>query len=225
MDFIKTKDASIGTLAVFSRIKKEIESGRKVLWILCGGSNIGLEVEILKKLRIEFKTDNLAIILMDERYGKYGHRDSNWQQLLDAGADLDRLYASPVLTEENKPLEETISEYTKLLKVKLGTVDIVIAVFGMGADGHTAGMLPGSPAVYSELPVVGYDSPPFERITLTKKVLEQVDVAFLFAFGKAKLTALENLEKNILPFTKMPSKILSEIPETYIYNDQIGEKI
>lgn len=225
MEFIKAKDPRPAIGSITARVQQELAGGKKVLWLLCGGSAISAEVEILQTLQKKSDTEHLAIMLMDERFGEYGHVDSNWQQLIQAGADFGGMYALPVMSEVNKTMEETSSDYTKLTKVVLDNADIVIGIFGIGSDGHTAGMLPGSPATKSNLLVAGYDSPPFVRITMTKNALENVDVAYALAFGDAKKTALEDLRANKKSFVDLPSTIFWDLPEAYIYNDQIGDNL
>ncbi len=223
MEFIRTKDSNVAVSAITGRLLKELASGKKVLWLLCGGSNIKIEVKILTKLQASKNLENLALLLMDERFGAVGHKDSNWQQLLDAGADFNGAYTLPVISDSSKSLEQTVEEYEELSKVALGNADVIIGLFGLGEDGHTAGILPESLAVKSTRLVVGYDSPPFKRISMTKSALAKVDIAFVFAFGGAKRRALEDLIANKKSFAELPSKIFWDLPEVYVYNDQVGE--
>lgn len=224
MEFVKTKDSAKGVKTLSARLKKELASGKRVLLLLCGGSGIAAEVLVLKNLQGKAKTENLAVMLMDERFGPAGHADSNWRQLLDAGSDFTGMYALPVMNTQTMTLEQTVGGYERLAKTALDAADIVIGVFGLGADGHTAGMLPKSPAVKKTIPqVVGYESPPFTRITLTRQALKKVDAAYVFAFGKTKRGALMDLRANKKSFERLPSKIFWELPEAYVYNDQIGD--
>ena len=219
--FIKTGNSALGVKALTARLQKELAAKKRVLWLICGGSGIAAEAQILKNIRQDKNITNLAILLMDERFGPDGHKDSNWQQLLTAGGGMEGLFALPVL--RNLPLEDTVKNYGKLIKVALEAADIVVGQFGLGADGHTAGMLPGTPAAKKTAPlVIAYDSPPFVRVTLTYRALKQVDAAYVFAFGKEKHGALLDLKTNKKPFVKMPSKLFWELPETSVYNDQIG---
>ncbi len=224
MKFIKTSDSAKGVKALTARLKNELGKSKKVLWLLSGGSAVTAEVEILSALHKSTKIENLAVMLMDERYGPAGHADSNWQQLLEAGADFSGLYALPVMGAEAKSFEETVSEYARLTSTALDGADVVVGLFGMGPDGHTAGLLPNTTAVQkTEQLVVGYKSAPYMRISLTRKALQRVDVAYVFAFGDPKNKALSVLQARKKTFVTLPSKLLWDVPEAYVYNDQVGE--
>lgn len=221
MKFIKTPDAEAGVKEVIKRLQSELDKNQRVLMLLCGGSNIPHEVRVIKAVQKHKHAKNLALLFMDERYGPEGHADSNWQQFLDGRGDLSGVYALPVL--RGLPLGETVNQYIKLTSVAFGAADVVIGLFGLGADGHTAGLLPQTPAARkSAAAVVAYQSPPFVRITMTYKVLKHVNVAYVFAFGGAKAGALKNLKLNQKSFSAMPSKLFHDLPEAYVYNDSIG---
>ncbi len=228
MEFIKSADTKKGDKALLARLKKELKNNQKVLWLVCGGSGIKSEVKILKALRKSLDKElleRLAIMLMDERYGSLGHKDSNWQQLIEAGANFDELYAMPMLHKSGLSLEKTVEFYAKLVKTVFDAADVIVGQFGIGADGHTAGILPGSPAANNvDKLVVGYEAKPFTRITLTHQALKWVDAAYVFAFGKEKKAALSNLKAGKLQFQQAPSMILRDLPEAYVFNDQIGKK-
>lgn len=225
MKFIKDS-ADNAVMPFLDRISHELQTGNRVLWLICGGSSIKSEVFILQTLQQNGFADNLTIMLMDERYGPVGHPDSNWQQLIEAGADLSSPKAIPALTEPLKSLTETAADYAQQVAGAFEASDIVIGLFGLGADGHTAGILPGTPATAeTDQLVAGYETPEFKRITMTKAALSRVNVGYVFAFGDAKLSALRRLRQNKEPFTQLPAKLLSELPEVYIYNDQIEGEV
>src|SRR5437868_1356638 len=89
-------------------LKANLTSGRKVLWFLSGGSSIELEAATSKEL-MGVNLENLTVTLCDERYGKLGHADSNWQLLQQAGLNLPRAKIQPVLSGESPKL--TTSNY------------------------------------------------------------------------------------------------------------------
>lgn len=222
MEFIKTADPTLGIAAVAARLEKELKHNKRVLWLLCGGSGVSAEVQILRRLRENKNIKHLAIMLMDERFGAPGHADSNWQRLVEAGADFTGMYALPVLTDQS--LEETVAAYNKLTKTAFDAADTVIGQFGVGADGHTAGVLPNSPAAHNtDKLVVAYEAKPFTRITLTHQALKWVDAAYVFAYGAEKKQALTALKAHKQSFQKLPSTIFWDLPEAHIYNDQIGK--
>ena len=194
-----------------------------VLWLTSGGSAITVQVEIMKHLR-ENASDGLGeltILPVDERYGEYGHENSNSTQMRAAGFEPGDATWYDVL-EKNLPMSETISHYTELAENAFATATTVVATLGMGPDAHTAGILPGSPAVTDTTStVVGYSWSDYERITLGIPMLLKIDSAFLLAYGEAKKEALERLRKNEEPVEELPAKILYDISDVTVYNDFI----
>lgn len=165
---------------------------------------------------------NLTIML-DERYGPYGHRDSNMQQLQDAGFAPGKATVIPVLMPENLSLEATAARYQAAAETAFKNADVIIAQLGIGPDGHVSGILPSSPAVTATGLVAGYRTEQFERITFTFDALKACTAAYAFAFGEGKRAQLETLRDEDLPLTEQPAQILKQIPESYVYNNQIGE--
>ncbi len=199
-------------------IGKYLKGNKNVLWLLSGGSNINIEVEVLEKLKKDFggKLKNiLAVTLTDERHGPVGHADSNWQQLGEAGFDFDAVQAVPVLNDLE--LKETVIYFGKKYRDLTAWAEVVVGQFGLGTDGHTAGVLPGTVGVKDQATASGYDGGKFRRITLTLKTIKNITVAYTFAFGESKKEIIIKLQNEDLPLTEMPAQILKEIPESYLY--------
>lgn len=207
-------------------ISAKIAAKKPVIWLVCGGSNITTEVEIMNLVRttVDGSLANLLILPMDERYGAAGHPDSNYRQLKEAGFDPGDALWIDVL-ERGLPLAETVEHYGSLIDAAFASADGIYGLFGLGTDAHTAGVLPGSPAVVETVAtVVGYDSPPFIRLTLTPSKLVKISAAFVLAYGDSKYKALVRLQTNDESIEKLPAKLLYDIPEVYVYNDQVEEK-
>lgn len=168
---------------------------------------------------------NLTLLLMDERYGPIGHPDSNWQALQDAGFVPGQATALQVL-QPHLDAAETARHFEADAQELLNGAAVVIGQIGIGADGHIAGILPDSAAAREESALVcAYESEPYSRITMTFPALRRIDAAYVFAFGETKRKALEQLQDASLPLVQQPAQLLKELPEVYIYNDQIGESI
>ncbi len=212
-----------GAEPLYERLVAELQTGDRVLWLVPGGSNIPLSTDISKRLPEEL-TGNLTIMLTDERYGEVWHADSNTRQLDEAGFDAKQATMVPVLTCD-LTLQEATEHYADALADAFAQSDVVIGQFGMGADGHIAGILPGSPAVDSPELAAGYDAGSFTRITMTPSAIQHVDAAYVYAFGEAKRPALERLQTEEVPLAEQPAQILKSLPEAFIYNDQTGEEI
>ncbi len=184
-----------------------------VLWLLSGGSNIDLAVDIQKQL----SDQKISVGLIDERFGAVGHSHSNWKQLIDAGFDFESVIAIPVLQGQNTK-EEAASEYAAKLQDALTSANSVITIFGMGQDGHTSGILPNSPAVSSEDLVTAYTGPDYERVTTTFKLFPYINQAFLVSFGQSKREQIIKLETGA-DINIQPAQGLKEIPNLTVMYD------
>lgn len=220
MQYIRADNGEEGVLGLTEHIARELRSGKRILWLVCGGSNISLIIRAMDSIPAELM-HALTITLVDERYGPVGHADSNWQQLIEAGFKTGQAKTLPVL-EDGKSLAETAEKYAAMIEQAVHTNDVVIGVFGIGADGHVAGILPDSPAANEEKAwAIGYEAAPFRRLTLTFPALKNVDTAYAFAFGEAKHAALHQLQTETVPLTEQPAQILKQLPKAYVYSDQI----
>lgn len=221
MKFIRTEGTKELESALASRLNDLLGANKRVLWLIPGGSNIEVVCRVMTSLNAE-KVSNLTIALTDERYGPPGHDDSNQTQLSKNGFDARGATFLPYLT--GLSLEETVRRVEVTVKEAFSGSDYVVGFFGMGADGHTAGMLPKSPAAEeNEKWVIGYEASPYIRLTLTTSALKEVSAAYLGAFGKEKLTALLTLQNGHIPVPQQPAQVLKTIEESYVYNDQIGD--
>jgi len=220
MQFIDTADAKDGIQALADTIISFLKKGNTVLWLVPGGSNVPIAVEAMGIIRRSVKQASLAklaITLTDERYGPVGHPDSNWKQLQDAGISFAGIRAYPIL--DGSSFAETVTTFGDNIKAILASTDVIIGQFGMGADGHIAGILPHSPAVLEEaLPTVGYESKPFTRISLTFSVLRKIDAAYVFVSNGSKKDAIDLLHRDDVSLDDQPAQILKEIPEAYVYS-------
>lgn len=218
LQFVYQPDANQAAESLAERLARELAAGKRVLWLVCGGSNISLSVRVVKALPTEHLTQ-LHCLLTDERFGMPGHADSNWQQLLEAGFMVPGVDFQPTLTAE-LTLTDTCTQYGATVQAAMDAADVIIAQFGIGGDGHIAGILPRTPAVSDEQAVVGYNAGVFQRITLTPKLLRNIDAAYAFVYGDTKRDALQLLHDKQLSLEEQPSQILKQLPEAYIYTDQ-----
>jgi 6-phosphogluconolactonase/glucosamine-6-phosphate isomerase/deaminase len=220
---MSTEDAAVFLAA---SVLKQLKLSKHVLLFVTGGSSIyvGAKItRILKEYPDKNLFKNLTITLTDERYGPIGHVDSNWQQLLDKGFDLPQAKLVPVLMDSDK--ETTIKNFNKILNEELTIAkdnEYKIGLFGVGADGHTAGILPSSVAVNSTDLACIYDTPTFSRITITPKIIERLDEAVVWIQGKDKWPVVENLLKENIPIDKQPAQVLKKVPLLTIFSDYIN---
>jgi len=221
MKFIKVKQFLDGVEPLHDRIMRDLADGKQVMWLVPGGSNIPLTVAVMAQLPDEL-TSHLTVMLTDERYGDIGHDDSNAHQLDESGFIPRQATVIPVL-QAGLDIAETTRQYGIRFQEASQAADVIIGQFGMGSDGHIAGILPGSPAITSADYAAAYNTEQYDRITLTPKALLQLTTAYMFALGNEKLPALEALSKLNTPVAEQPAQLLKQLPEAYVYNDQISD--
>src|SRR5882757_5253844 len=222
MQFIKTDGWDEGTQALAKRLATELKKHKHVLWLVCGGSNIAASVKVMEQLDDQ-ASERLAIFMTDERYGAIDHEHSNARQLRDAGFNPKQAIFVPMLAPGFSQ-EETQERYAQAVRRAFEHADVTIAQFGIGPDGHIAGILPPTPATTETEWVTANEAPPYTRVTLTFPALRNITAAYVMAYGEDKRTALHKLQHEYLPLAEQPSQILKELPEAYVYNDQVGEK-
>ncbi|MBX4197175.1 6-phosphogluconolactonase [Candidatus Saccharibacteria bacterium] len=221
LKFYKFSNLQAVSKILAEKITVRLEAGQSVLWLLSGGSAIDVAVQTAKDLSA-LNLNRLMVSLVDERYGSPGHQASNWQQLIAQGFKLTGAQLHPVL--DGSSLEQTTENFNQFIKGAAINTPYKIALLGLGADGHTAGILPHSPALDSRQIVTVYRGPDYQRITLSPLGLQLMDEAIVFATGNSKAKALDDLTKN-LSSNVQPAQIIKQIPQAAVYNDLKGETI
>lgn len=215
MDFLINKSIEEISDQISLCINRELQSGKRVLLLISGGSAIALEVLVSSKINIDF-SHQLTVTLVDERYGPLGHNDSNWSNIINQGFVFNNATFIPFLSNES--LSDTVKDLNDIIKSKLIEADYKVGVFGIGEDGHTAGILPHSEALSSSQLVCGYETQKFNRITTTAHVIKMLDEAFVFAYGKNKWKVLDNLQKEVST-DEEPCQLLKIVPSLTIFTD------
>ncbi len=183
-----------------------------VSWLTSGGSNVQLQVDVMKAIRRRAgnRLDRLTILPVDERYGASGYVDSNFQAMKQVGFDPGSAIWPDIL-EQNTDFDTTIFMYNELVAKALQS-DVVIATLGIGTDGHTAGILPHSPAVHATDLVIGYAAN-YQRMTLTSIALKRITTAFVVAFGDSKRHVIDKLRLAKNEVDEMPAMLLYDVSD------------
>lgn len=221
---IYNEPVAAGVEQLTNTIRGALGNNQTVLWLLSAGSNVDITLQVTQQLG----TAGVGFVkaaLVDERYGDPGHADSNYQKLVDAGFESTGIPLTPVLLPNGESLQATAGRYESVLHDLMSQAQCVVIQLGIGADGHTAGVLPHSIGVDSTKLIESYDGPDFRRITMTLGALRRVDQAFVFCYGADKATTLRQLVDADLPLAEQPAQILKKLPSVYLYNDQVGGEI
>lgn len=208
---------------IANRINEALSKHVTVLWLTSGGSNVRLQTDIMDLLRSEIgdRLTDLTILPVDERFGLSGHADSNHRSMKEAGFDPGAARWLDVL-EENTDFDTTIKMYNQSVSRELES-NYVVATLGLGADGHTAGILPSSPAIDSKDLVCGYQAN-YQRMTLTPLALREISVAFVIVSDESKKPVVDKLRSAKETAENMPAMALYDLVDCTVVNTKGGDE-
>lgn len=201
---------------IASAIQDNLAAGKKVVWFLSGGSGIQVVLEVARQLH-GTDLNNLSVTLTDERYGPVGHKNENWQQLIDGGFSLPgaTLYRPLV----GKDRIKTTDNFGAWIMQQMTAADYTIGLFGIGSDGHTAGIKPYSDAVDSTAWAECFTGDDFERITITPFTIGRLDEVVIQASGGDKILTLQALLHETIDIVKQPAQVLKQVNTCTLYTD------
>lgn len=204
-------------------------SNKKTVLFLSGGKtpkNLYEQLAREKKLKIG------AVGMVDERYGKKYHENSNEFMVKESGF-LQYLESKAVpffpILKEGLDRKETAKKYEESVRFLLSEFSQSIAILGMGSDGHTAGipsrindeqLTMNNSSLATEFD--DFPSPQRERITLTFEGLSKIDFLILMVFGEDKKEALEKMMQEGSE-TEIPARFFMRpkiAPKTLLITDQ-----
>lgn len=228
MDVEVFDDCKAASRAAAKRISGSLRqnASKNNLFMVSGGSSAKVAYWVSSELDIN-TTNSVTLAQVDERYGEVGHGDSNWKQLSETGLDASLFSREIEMLKLGVSAEDIASEYAKQLQSVIDDSEHKVALLGMGADGHIAGILPREEADFSALflgepLVISYDGGDFQRITITARALLQMDEIIVYACGQSKKEAIAGLENSHEPH-EFPAEILKKCNNVSIFYSE-GEK-
>lgn len=151
----------------------------------------------------------------DERCVPHDHPDSNFGAFASAflqRVPLDAGQLHPVPTASVTP-HEAAGLYEHELEHALAGEGLDLVLLGIGADGHTASLFPGAPALRVHDRLVVDTEPPAPpavaraRVTLTLPALEHARALLFVVCGADKRAALERLDALAAPSPALPASL------------------
>ncbi len=165
-----------------------VRTGGRACIALAGGTTPRAVHEALATLP-DIPWDRIHVFFGDERCVPREHPDSNYRMAKESLLDRVPIPSSQIHRPdgERRDRDAAARAYEAILPAAFDLV-----VLGIGEDGHTASLFPGSPALNERerrcIPVIGPKPPP-ERLTLTPPVLEAARAVIVLAVGAGKAEA------------------------------------
>lgn len=188
--------------ARFASLAKQAEAGLSVAF--SGGKTPAKLFECLTaQYGRQIPWGRIHVYQVDERAVPPDHAESNWRLLKNSLLDHVRVGSAHRISAERKT---AAAEYETLLRRYLPERDGVPAfdavVLGLGADGHTASLFPGTDALEERRrAVVRHYVPKLDsfRATLTLPVLNAASNRWFLVMGASKQAALEDAQDGANP--------------------------
>ncbi len=188
--------------------KEAIKSHGLFAVALSGGSTPKKIFEMLSSDLYSKELDWSKVLLFwgDERSVPPTDPDSNFRMAMDAGLktlSIPREHIFRMEAETN--IEENSHTYEAKIKEVLGDRPFDLIMLGMGEDGHTASLFPGTRALEEKTALVVPNEVPQKkswRMTLTYPCINRARNTVIYVLGKSKEPMIRQvfLEKHTPPF-------------------------
>ena len=211
---------------------------RPTLLMLAGGSSRG----VLSHINKEYIGPHITVTVTDERFTDdieennfaFLQGTSFYNELVgvDAYCIDTQIYGDETLTGHAERFEKNIHDWKNEFPK-----GIIIGLFGIGSDGHTAGIIPG---VYEEgefkkkfdgerwvahmdlqhADIANTAKYPFpQRVTVTFPFMRIVDFPVFFVCGEEKREALKRTLEKKGSLAETPARIIKEMKNPYLFTD------
>jgi 6-phosphogluconolactonase/glucosamine-6-phosphate isomerase/deaminase len=201
-----------------------------LLFFISGGSCF----DVLPSIKLN-DFQNVTVIVLDERFDQT-NENNNFSQLLKnqwseyflkRGGDF---IATNVISGENQ--QQLADRFKNEIEswINENRNGRMIALFGMGGDGHTAGIFPHkeNPELFETLfngsnIIASYDATGKNkftaRITTTNALFEKLEAGYAYVFGKDKHLALQDFRINEKASNELPVMLLRNVKNVKIVTD------
>ena len=206
-------------------IESTLKKKSRVKIALCGGSTPKSAYSLLGRRNLEW--DKVDLFLGDERWVDNESQDSNCFLLnhslfKEGNPSLEASFFRVSTIELSSP-EASAKDYERIIKKNLDgdppRFDLIL--LGLGDDGHTASLFPGSDALFvrDDLITVG-EGKGHQRITFTSKLLNSTDKVVFLISGVTKQTALKRLLNQSESWERTPAKLVANSSKIIVLADK-----
>jgi 6-phosphogluconolactonase len=201
---------------VMEQSKKAIEARGRFSLVLSGGSTPRRTYELLatKTFRTSIEWDKVHIFWGDERCVPPDDPRSNERMARETFLDhvsIPQEQIHPIRCGSSP--QQSAQAYESTLKAFFGDHDpsFDTVLLGLGVDGHTASLFPGSPALKENkrwVVATHSGNEDFERVTLTPVLINRaMNVVFLVA-GKEKARILREVTEDAAVGDPLPARLI-----------------
>jgi 6-phosphogluconolactonase len=188
--------ASQGAHMIAELIREKITKKGFFTMAISGGRTPWEMIKILGKENLPW--EKVYVFQVDERIAPDGSADRNLTQFFQTiqGTRLItrlNIFPMPVIAEN---LEDACAEYAKHIQEVTQNGQLDLVHLGMGADGHTASLIPSDPVCDVVNRDVALTSEPYQgrvRMTLTYPVINRAEKILWLLTGKEKADMVQRL--------------------------------
>ena len=228
--FLTPEALSAGAASfIIDLAQKAVRDRGRFIWALSGGRTPENLYRLLSKppYRDKMPWQNTLIFWSDERCVPPDDPQNNalmaQKALLDKveipDSNIFRIPTGPAPEEAARQYERTLR---KVFEAEAPRFDLIM--LGVGADGHTASLFPGTQALRESTRWVCenfVETQRMYRITFTFPLLNQARCILFLVSGKDKANILKEIRRDELPADAYPARMVRpEHGETYWYADE-----
>ncbi len=212
---------------LFVKLAAQTAGGRRPFHVLLAGGTTPKAVYALlasATYRSRVDWERVVFFFGDERAVPPDHPESNYRMANEvlfrplgvAESSVHRMKA------EADDLDAAAGAYEDELRACFGTFPrFGLVLLGMGSDGHTASLFPGSPVLKEQArwvaPVLDAPKPPPRRLTVTLPVLNAGQQVVFMVTGHDKAPALREVLEGTASPEKYPAKCIQPGPERLLW--------
>jgi 6-phosphogluconolactonase len=189
--------------------------------VLSGGSTPKNTLTLLASddsFRSQIPWERIHFFWGDERHVPPDHEESNYRMANEVmlssvpvpGKNIHRIKSeNPDAGNAAEQYEEELHRFFQLKRGQLPRFDCVL--LGMGTDGHTASLFPGTEALHEESRLVvanWVEQFQMHRITLTLPVLNNADFVMFLVSGKEKAAMLKEVIEGKEQHSRLPAQLI-----------------
>lgn len=195
------------------------QEGRTCSVALAGGSTPRKLYQLLTHppYKSQMAWNHLRIFWGDERQVPPDHQDSNFRMAQKALLSHVPIPSQQVFRIEGElPPDEAAMRYETVLREQFGVMNgdvprFDLILLGMGADGHTASLFPGTTAVEESdklVAVAWVEKFQTHRVTMTPPVLNAAKEVIFLISGRDKASALQSVLEGSRDPARYPAQVV-----------------